>query len=414
MRKLLLNCRLALWLCFVALASLGIGSESVASPDIPGGRRIVYMLAGQSNMAAFSNATGGACTPPGPTQANVTYWFAGPTGTSTAWPLGQLGLAPIPLSVVLTVIPPALTLGNRLGARHPNDKVELVGAALSGSSLLWRNGQAHGGESWVDPTSLTNPETRMRRLELAMGQLALGPQDELHIIWCQGESDCLPGDNTTTAEYSVWAQVLFGWMAWSAGMASYDVHLISLGSLNQSFRIDDDVNQVRDAFSTMPAAPIQFSGMQATILNAGHHYDLAHVDDLHLLPCEYVNLANRAVNGILNPGALPRLASVAPTVISATEFTLTTTVDLATVLATQAKNSLFDISVNGTPVPSSAFTVEASGKTLLFRLPAAALTTSTPISIRHVAGSGFGRGWETFPPFADAVLGLPLEPFLLL
>ncbi len=364
-------------------------------------------------MEALGTVVGTGCASPGPTQSNVTYWFAGVTGTSAAWPLGQLGLAPIPTSAVLTVSPPALTLGNRLGAAHPNDQVELVGIARSGSALLWRNGQAHGGESWIDPASLLNPETRVRRLELAMGQLGLTAQDELHILWCQGESDCKPGNNTTAVEYSIWAQVAFGWMAWSAGVTSYDVHLVSLGSLNQSFRVDNDVNQVRDAFITMPVAPLQFLGMQATIQNAAHHYDLPHANDLHLLPCEYVTLANRLADGILKPHALPRLASDSARVISSTEFTLTTTVPLAPVAPTQTKNSLFDISINGLPVPSANFTVEAAGDTLIFRLPAGSLTATTPIRVRHVAGSGFGRGWETFAPFTDAAFRLPLEPFLV-
>jgi hypothetical protein len=326
--------------------------------------------------------------------------------------LGQLTIAQVPLPTVLAVSPPALTLGNRLGTYHFPNTVELVAATLSGSALLWRNRAQPSGEAWVDPETPDNTSTRVRRLELTMQQLNLGPADELHFIWCQGESDCFPGTNTTTSEYRDWAQLIFGWLAQAAGNSNYNVHLITLGALNEPALLDDDVNRVRDAFTQLPTAGFTIPGAQSTISTAANHYDLQHSDTLHLQPCDYVLLANRLADGIIHPAMVPRITSSFPTVISSNEFTLTTNVTLATVTSTQIMNTLFDVTVNGALLNPAEFKVEVSGTTILIRCNSGGFSGSTQISVRYVAGSGFNRKWDMFPPIKDAVLGLPLEPYV--
>jgi hypothetical protein len=251
----------------------------------------------------------------------------------------------------------------------------------------------------------------MIRMAPVMGALALTANDSLHIVWGQGESDVLPNQNTTTQEYMGWAQIVFAVLAASAGKSDYEVHLVTLGAIYDPGVIGADMNRVRDAFFGMPSNILPLPGMQATIRPAAHHYDLEHRDLFHVTPCESVALASRIADGILTPGALPLRSSAAPTLVGTTDIVIQTTVALAPVPFGQGSNKFFEVSVGGASLSPSDFEIATAGAALIVRVPAGGLTP-TNFSVRHVAGSGDALDWQTMPTLVDAVLGLPLEPFV--
>lgn len=206
----------------VALALLAAAAQAQTP-------RRVFVLAGQSNTFELRSLVGTGCASPGTTQTNVSYAEA----TSTTGLPGPWSLSPIAITSVVANAHPMLTLGNRLGAAFPNEQVELVMIAQSGSALLWRNFVTTSGVNgaWVDQASPGNSLTWMNLMAPVLNALALGANDSLHIVWGQGESDALPGQTTTTAEYMGWAQIVFAVLAANAGKSTYEVHLVTLGAV---------------------------------------------------------------------------------------------------------------------------------------------------------------------------------------
>lgn len=161
----------------------------------------------------------------------------------------------------------------------------------------------------------------------------------------------------------------------------------------------------------MPSNILPLPGVQATIRPAAHHFDLEHRDVVHLTACESVALASRIADGILSPTALPLRADAAPTLSGTTDIVIPTTVALAPMSFGQSTNKFFEVTVAGATLSPSDFEVATSGASLIVRVPAGGLT-ATNFSVRHVAGTGDALDWETMPTIVDAVLGLPLEPFV--
>ena len=391
----------------LSLILLGALGTAQAAPLAP--QRAVYVLAGQSNTADLRNLVGSGCPSAGVTQPNVTYWEA----TSSTGTLGPWSRTQIPTASVVAAAHPMLTLGNRLGAAHPGQQVEVLMIAQGASALLWRNFVTTAGVNGacVDQAAPGNPFTWMRLMEPVMQSLALGGADEFHIVWGQGESDALPGQTTTTQEYIDWAQIVFAWLAAHAGKSEYTVHLVTLGALYTPLVNGADMERIRDALFRMPGSVLPLPGITATILPAAHHYDLGHRDPAHLTACESTVLAGRIADGILQPGALPLRVDAAPTLVGTTDIVIGTTAKLVAVPFGQASNKFFEVTRAGVVLSPSDFEISAAGFALTVRVPSGGLTP-TNFSVRHVFGTGNGLDWETMPTFVDTVLGLPLEPFI--
>ncbi len=398
--------RLALILALLVLP-LARAATAAAPPN-----RIVYVLAGQSNIDLLAISAAGSCASPGPTQANVTYWLTSPTTPTPSWPRGQMNLSQVPTPFVVSFCPPVLTLGNLLGQHHAGSNVEILHMAISGSALLWRN-QQPGGEAWIDSVTPSNPSSLVRRYESAMQQLALGPQDELHIIWGQGETDCYPQGNTQLQEYADWAQLSFAWMAMAASKTSYSVHLVTLGALNDPVLVDADVDRIRDAYTSMVASPLTIPLLTPKLDIVAHHYDLKHADALHLTTCAYVDLARRIATGITAADSMPMVLPGAPTRLpGGFEATVQSNMPLVTRPPSTVLNNLFTVTVNGIALMNNQFTVGVAGQTITVHVNAGTLTSATPLSIRYVPGSGNGRSWDASAPIADASMGMPLSGFI--
>src|SRR5262245_17525896 len=112
----------------VALLVCCVGSLAAQS------LRRVFVLAGQSNISNLLNLNSlGAGSAP----SNVHFWVSGFTGEiapSTSFPTA------------------VVTLGARLGAAFPQDRVDVAMIAVSGSALLKRNNTNNSGY-WVDPNN---------------------------------------------------------------------------------------------------------------------------------------------------------------------------------------------------------------------------------------------------------------------
>lgn len=394
----------------VRLAALALLTVAASAQSDDAAPRRVFVLAGQSNTFELRSLVGTGCASPGTTQPNVSYAEA----TSTTGLPGPWSLTPIPLASVVANAHPMLTLGNRLGAAFPNEQVELVMIAQSGSALLWRNflhapSAVNGG--WVDEGNPGNPLSWMILMAPVMNALALTSNDSLHFVWGQGESDALPGMTTTTAEYMGWAQIVFAVLAANAGKSQYDVHLVTLGAVYTPLVNGADWNRIRDAFFGMPSNILPLPGIQATIRPAAHHYDLEHRDVVHLTACESVALASRIADGILTPSALPLRSAAAPSVVGGTDIVIPTTVALAPMSFGQDTNKFFEVSVGSAILSPGDFEVGTSGASLIVRVTAGGVT-ATNFSVRYVAGTGDALDWQTMPTPVDAVLGLSLEPFI--
>ncbi|MCC7012616.1 MAG: hypothetical protein IT454_08655 [Planctomycetes bacterium] len=395
------------WAAVAALVSM-LGFESARAQS----QRFAYVLAGQSNIERLASVTSIGCGSFGNHQTNVTYSAAVATPASPGWPAGRFTRIVIPASTVAAWSPGAYLLGNILGAHHGIQPVEVCMIARSGSSLLFRNRPA-GFEAWVDERAPSNPLALVRRMEPALAQLGLGAQDELHIVWGQGESDALSAQPTAVDEYSAWAHMTFAWLALAAGKPAYAVHVVTVGAMNSTLVPDAHANAIRDALRTLPNSAFALPGLQPSISVAAHHYDLSHADPVHLDACGSFALAGRIAQGILTPSALPRVISTAPTVLNASEMTFTTNVPLVPIASSQSSNSLFEIFVDGLEIQPNDFKLDVTGTTILLRVSSADLSTATEISVRYVPGSGLGRNWDVTPPIQSAALQLPLEPFAL-
>lgn len=382
-----------------------------------GQQRVVYVLTGQSNTDLLGTTilAGNPCAWSGPSPANVTYHLTFASAPTAQWPKGQQQLSGDYSWAVAAFQPPLQVLGSRLALQQPSAQIQIVHAAWSGSALLWRNRQPNG-EAWVDPVTPGNTSTLGRRLETVMQQLALGAQDELHFVWGQGESDCFLGATTQEGEYSDWVRLLFGWLAQAAGKTKYSVHLVTLGGMYDASLPPTTTNALRDAFFRLPDNPLTLPGQAASYAPVAHHYDMAHPvgDAYHLTPCGYRALADRIADGILQPGLVPRVLdagmSVAP---NGFDIVVQTSTPLAAVGAGPGPTTFFSLAVNGVPVAPAGFQVSTSGADLIVRYLAGGLTSSTPIELRHVPGTGWGTTWQTTVPIQGAALALPLEPFVL-
>ncbi len=391
-------------LAFVAVAFLSLAATSPAQAG-----RVVYVLAGQSNIEFLTTGS----IPPTPTCGHtgalnplVTYFQPG------ASPAGLTAVAFTPAPHVAV-----RTLGEALGAHHAGRPVEIVQIAQSGSALLASNYLGFVSTyptlnlAWVDETNIFQPFAWANVLAPVLASRGLGAADELHIVWSQGESDFLAGMNTSEDQYSFWAQVVFAQLAFAAGKSSYVVHLVTPGALYSSVWPGPSLDRLRDAYFHMPSNVIVFGSFQPTIHTVAHHYDLEHSDAPHLSHCGYVELAGRIAAGIAAPASLARVSG-ATSVSGGTDISISTAGALATAAFGQASNKFFEVRVRGLTLSPSDFEVAAGAAGLTVRVPAGGVT-ATNFSVRHVAGSGYTLDWATMPTFVDAASGLPLEPFVL-
>jgi hypothetical protein len=393
----------------VAAAFLSLAATSLAATSLVQAGRVVYVLAGQSNIEYLTTGS----IPPTPTcghsgalHPQVTYFQPGVSSSG----LTAVAFTPAPHVAVRT-------LGEALGAHHAGRPVEIVQIAQSGSALLASNFvgfmatyPALNG-AWVDETNLFQPLAWANLLAPVLASRGLGAADELHIVWGQGESDFLAGMNTSEDVYSFWAQVVFAQLAFAAGKTTYVVHLVTPGALYSSAWPGPSLDRLRDAYFHMPSNVIVFGGFQPTIQTAAHHYDLEHADAPHLSHCGYVELAGRIAAGIAAPASLARVSG-ATSVSGGVDISIATSGALATAAFGQASNKFFEVRVGGAVLAPSDFEVAAGAAGLTVRVPAGGVTASN-FSVRHVAGSGYTLDWATMPTFVDAASGLPLEPFVL-
>jgi hypothetical protein len=391
-------------LAAVAVAFLSLAADSFAQAG-----RVVYVLAGQSNIEFLTTGalpTTPTCGHTGTLQPLVTYF--------------QPGLSPSGLTAVAFTPAPHVavrTLGEALGAHHTGRPVEIVQIAQSASALLASN--YYGFVSvyptlngaWVDETNLFHPFAWANVLAPVLASRGLGAADELHIVWGQGESDFLAGMTTSEDQYSFWAQVVFAQLAFAAGKTDYVVHLVTPGALYSSSWPGASLDRLRDAYFHMPSSVIVFGGFHPRIRTAAHHYDLEHADGPHLSHCGYVELAGRIAAGIAAPTSLAQVSG-ATSVSGGTDIAIATSGALATAAFGQASNKFFEVRVGGVALSPSDFEVAAGAAGLTVRVPAGGVT-ATNFSVRHVAGSGYTLDWATMPTFVDASSALPLEPFVL-
>jgi len=366
-------------------------------------RRLVYVLAGQSNIEKLATTTGG---PSLSARTNVLYRLPQPS----AW-------AP------QTTVPntPMMVLGDRLGAAHPGDNFEVVMMAKSGSALLERNNALGFGywmnpNNWGDTFALMNAAVPLVGTALRTMPPNPPPIDEFHIVWGQGETDILqplvPG--VTQTDYENFAQLLFGVIALVAGgTQTLQVHLVTPGAIEASWQLPAPADALRDAYFNMernPMAPP--TGWSVAITNVAHHYDLPHfvgsggLDPHHLSDAAYVTLANRIADGILTPASLPKITGVL--VLNGADAKLATTQPLAPSAFTTAFNNYFTVS-DGSPAPIG-LTISVQSNTLIFR---AVRNWVSPVNIRYVAGSGFNLNWTSGPLATPAPAASPLEPFFV-
>ncbi|MGE3172278.1 MAG: hypothetical protein AB7O97_06590 [Planctomycetota bacterium] len=399
------------------LRSLTVVVFAVAALAQGGGtgspRRVVYLLAGQSNVEGMQGAAVCASAT-GQALPNVDYWraqYVDATGDfQLAGPLATPGTA-------------MLELGHALGVHHAAEEVEVVMMAIGGSALLARNQLVSG--AWIDDSSpLSNRGTLMHRMAPVLQSLAQRRIDELHIVWGQGETDCLRIGSGAAArdEYWYWSQVLFGWMALLTGNhQSYRVHLITLGSIELPDHwslgggtLTHATERVRDAYFRLERQPIVPDGWGPFIASAAHHYDLPHVanDPLHLAPCAYVTLAQRIADGVLAPAAQAKVTARELTEPIADTFVIPASVQLAEYKSDDSP--FFGVEVNGAAV--TGVHVRTVGSSILVQL-STPVTKLDRVTIRYVKGSGFGAHWALSRPItADAsgpLASRPLEPFVL-
>lgn len=419
---------------FAVLLPLALGHAGPAQGDVPGGPpgppRIVYLLAGQSNIARLASSTPG-CGAAGAVRSNVTYFreLAHPLGNGTfvLSPGVPLPLGPGPTGPV--VLDPIFELGTRLGLQRPNDQIEIVMVAQSGSALLLVN-QVPPFEFWVNSASWFDTTGLTFRMNPLL--TSLGGASEFHIVWGQGETDALVGSSVSgnlSFEYEILAQFVFGMLALQAGHTTYSVHLVTIGAIESAAQSDKLVDHVRDAHANMQRAPLVVPPHVPSIEYAAHHYDLAHdllapgvFDPHHLSPCSYVTLARRIADGISFPAAQARVTGTGLGVPSGNTITIPVNVPLATYAATDSL--LFEVIRNSAPAPvGMAFaTILATptsppAVTVTFPTTVTVLSSDT-ISVRYVAGSGFADKWATttVPIVAAPSPGVParlLAPFFL-
>lgn len=393
--------QVTLRLLSVFLASVSGATAALAQSGDDAMGRVVYVLAGQSNIAELWTLTGPTCGQTSTLPSNLTFWEPALTPT-----LHATTTVPAPST-------PARTLGERLALFHAPRPVDVLMVAQGASALLKRNTTFTGVNGcWVNETNPTDIAAWMHFGGFVASTLNLTAADDLHIVWGQGESDCINGQTTTEAEYSLWSQVVFAVFAAYTQKSAYDVHLVTVGALYDPNWSTGVVDRIRDAYFEMPANLVAFPGYQPTIQPAAHHYDLERrVDGVHLTHCASVELADRIADGIIQPLQLPRVTGTT-SVSGGTDITINTNVNLVTVPASQASNKFFEVTVGATTLSPSEFEVSASGSALVIHVPGGGVT-ATNFTVRHVAGPGVGLDWATMPTFTDTVLLAPLEPFHL-
>jgi len=373
----------------VALLLCCVGVLAAQSP-----RRLVYVLAGQSNIEKLeiSDPSAPSLSPRSNVVYRLQYTFAAQAAAPTT---------------------PMMVLGDRLGAAHPADNVEVVMLAESGSALLLQNIFPPFG-FWMDPSSWGNGAAFMNTVVPLLGSVLQNgtPIDEFHLVWGQGETDILqpvvPG--ITQAQYEYYAQLLFGWIAFVAGgTQTYEVHLVTPGAIEAGWQQPAPADALRDAYFDMERNPMPTPpGWSARIASVAHHYDLKHavsggqLDPHHLSPTCYVMLAGRIADGIIAPAGMPKISGVLT--VSGTDATVSTSAQLTPVALGTSFNNYFAVSDNsGQPV---VFQVLVQANSVTVR---ASTSFVPPVHVRYVAGSGFNGNWTSGPIVSTT--GSPLEPF---
>lgn len=390
----------ALFAIFCSAASgLAQGQDAVAP------RRIVYLFAGQSNIFNLSRDLSQTC-----------YTITAAPNNTRFFPPGSYTNTPL------------LEVGRLLGQAHAlnNDNVDIVNMAVSGSALLKRNSNPPGYSQqsyWMDETNILGDANALLNWYVTGAASLLIPNqppiDELHIVWGQGETDCISTNPFMPGfDYWFWCQRLMKEIAVKMSATTYHVHLVTIGAIEISPTASVpqdplDVNEIRDAYFAMDRFVLPFTGMTPYYRTVAHHYDLLHAtggtDPYHLDPCAYVTLAQRIAAGILTPGWQPRLAS-GITLQPPNQFTVTVSTGLTTT-STGSAEKYFEVTVGG--AVQTGFAVQAAGTTITFTLTQT-LPTNPLITVRHVHGSGFGLLWANpAVPLRAATGGAPLEPFVV-
>jgi hypothetical protein len=383
------------------------GSQGPAALTRP--ERHAYLFAGQSNIARLNDPAPG-CGQALPAN-NVTLHNAQATPP-------VVGFCPVPAAPS----EPLRHIMRELGDLHAPDAVDIILVAIESSALVEHNRQP-GSEAWIDSVLPLNPTTMIHKLGASdpiFGPLLSLPSvfsmlqaaDHLHVVWCQGETDCYPGSTISAPEYWLWAQLMFASIALQTGHASYDVHLVTLGSIDAPQQDHGLANEVRDGLFAIGHFPLGLTGVQPSITTVAHCFDLPHAnnDAYHLTPCGYYTLAQRIADGIRYPALLPRVTGAPLLVIADQYLAIETNVPLATTAMDTVRNRFFDVFVNGQSTTS--FATQAYGSFLWVHIPAGGLSAAQTIHVRHVAGSGHGRNWGVgVPPHGAPGGSRPLEPF---
>lgn len=374
---------------------------TAAAPDVDATRRIVYLFAGQSNTSRL----GSRSCPSAPSLPSNVKWLIGTT------PAAHSGL---------------FDFASAVGAAHYPSTVLIGMAAFEGSALLERNSHP----SWFPaqlPYWFGGPnELLANSVANAALILSQGPVDELHIVWGQGESDCISA-NPAMPTFDYWAGVQFvtGAIAAPIGLPTYTVHLVTIGSIDipptaapgSPYQDPTDVDQIRDAYFALDRVPPLTLPwpVNPTYRSVAHHYDLPHLDEYHLQNCEYRSLARRIADGIIFPSARARVNG---TTLPSPNLT-TNIINIPTTTPLDpytGGTNHFRILHNGANLPVQSITT--SGSNIVVQLATGTTFASgDTLSVRYIHGSGYNQNWATLTPIRSVAAGAAgkrvLEPFVL-
>lgn len=345
-----------------------LGLLLLATASLPA-QRVVYLLAGQSNIANLNLGAPDASL----TRANVTYFdFGHPLGSPTA-------------------AAPTMEIGHQLGQLHSGWQVDVVQIAVSGSALLKQNNAGFG--YWLpaaDPMSILSGYQPI---------LSNWPSTQLlRIVWSQGETDMLHG--ISQDEYAGNVQLVFGALSGFFPTVPVEVYLAVPGALDPTPCAavqNQAADSVRDAYNWLhdqatPPFPTRI---------VAHHYDLPHavakcnnvyVPDVHLSFDGYLEFGHRIGYGIVNPSSY---FDVTGSTFSASTIDLTLS-DVAVAPPATANNMFVTSITSGSTVtqvlPTSATLL--SPTVLRLAYTGVNFLTVQHIEVRYVAGAGVAATWQ--------------------
>lgn len=271
-----------------------------------------------------------------------------------------------------------LRLGALLGDLHgPAVQVSVHQNAV-GSSSVHQNYRQPGRPYWLgDSASIM--------ATAAPTSLVAVNASEVRIIWGQGETDAsfgVPRDDDAYYTVSVFDQIRS-----LVFKSRVEVFLVAPGRIETPPPARDAIDNVRDAYTQLDG----FDNGAVACRIVAHHYDLPHVDPIHLSEPGYVTLAERIGEGIADPTLSTTITASA---IAGQMIKLTTSELLAGGVGSP---DLFELTINGTAYPSWVWSFGLS----VYLLPVAgspSLATATSVTLRHIPGRGLGLfGWTQSP-----------------